>query len=65
MLLNKDGSVRLLTKDERLICAAGSQEKASGAAQEARIGLLFPLREVKEPRKPFSGRMDDVAQADL
>ena len=65
MLLNKDGSVRRLTKEERLVCAAGSQEEASWAAQGARIGLLFPLREVKEPRKPFSGRLDDVAQADL
>ena len=63
MLLNKDGTVRVLTKQEKAICAAGLEEKASQAAIDARANLLAPLREVLQPIKPFSGRMEQTAHS--
>lgn len=61
MLLNKDGTVKVLTGQEKAICAAGLAEKASKAAIAARAELLAPLREVLQPVKPFSGRMERTA----
>lgn len=64
MLLNKDGTVRILTNEEKAICAAGLRERASKAAIAARVKLLAPLREVLQPIKPFSGRMEQVAPSE-
>lgn len=64
MLLNKNGTVRVLTSEEKAICAAGLKEKASKAAIAARVRLLKPLREVLQPIKPFSGRMEQVAHSE-
>ena len=64
MLLNKNGTVRVLTSEEKAICAAGLAAKATGAAKAARVKLLAPLREVLQPIKPFSGRMEQTAHCE-
>ena len=61
MLLNKDGTVKVLTSEEKAICADGMAAKATKAAIAARVKLLAPLREVLQPIKPFSGRMEQTA----
>ena len=63
MLLNKDGTIRVLTKQEKAICAAGLAAEAPQAAIAAREDLLAPLREVLQPIKPFSGRMEQTAHS--
>ena len=63
MLLNKDGTVKILTREEEAICAVGLAKKASKAAIAARISLLEPLREVLQPVKAFSGRMEQTAHS--
>lgn len=63
MLLNKDGTVKVLTGEEQAICAAGLAKKASKAAIAARANLLAPLREVLQPVRAFSGRMEQTAHS--
>ena len=63
MLLNKDGTVKALTGEEKAVCAAGLKAKAKPAAIAARADLLAPLREVLQPIKPFSGRMEQTANS--
>ena len=61
MLFNKNGTVKVLTSEEKAICAAGLAAKATKAAIAARVKLLAPLREVLQSIKPFSGRMERTA----
>lgn len=51
MLLNKDRTVKVLTSQEKAICADGLAAKATKAAIAARVKLLAPLREVLQPGK--------------
>ena len=46
------------------ICADGLAAKATKAAIAARVKLLAPLREVLQPIKPFSGRMEQTAHCE-
>ena len=64
MLLNKNGTVKVLTRQEKAICADGLAAKATEAAIAARVKLLAPLREVLQPIKPFSGRMEQTAHCE-
>lgn len=64
MLLNKNGTVKVLTSQERAICAEGRAAEATKAAIAARANLLAPLREVLQPVKPFSGRMEQTAHCE-
>ena len=63
MLLNKNGTVKVLTSQEKAICADGLAAKATKAAMDARANLLAPLREVLQPIKAFSGRMEQTANS--
>ena len=51
MLLNKDGTVKVLTRQEKAICAEGRAAEATEAAIAARVKLLAPLREVLQPEQ--------------
>lgn len=64
MLLNKNGTVKVLTREEKAICSAGLAALATEAAIAARVKLLAPLREVLQPIKPFSGRMEQTAHCE-
>ena len=64
MLLNKNGTVKVLTRQEKAICAEGRAAEATEAAIAARVKLLAPLREVLQPVKAFSGRMEQTAHCE-